>query len=44
MSILCLVMHVLCVYVLKLLSVFFGQGLAFFDENRLVTLVPSRVD
>jgi len=29
MSILCLVMHDLCAYVLKLLSGFLGQGLAF---------------
>jgi len=32
MSIMCLVMHVLCVYVLKLLSGFFGTRSGFFSE------------
>jgi len=43
MSILCVVVHVLCVYASKLLSGFFcfflGQGLAFFGENRLASLL-----
>jgi len=39
MSILRLVMHVLCVFALKLLSGFFWEkDLAFFGENRLATL------
>jgi len=42
MSILCSVMHILCVFALKLLSgiswLFGGQCLAFFDEDRLATL------
>jgi len=42
MSILCLVMHVLCVYAVKLLSgifwLFLRHGLAFSGENRLATL------
>ena len=41
-SVLCLVMHILCVNALKLLSGFFwrfvGQDLAFFGEDRLATL------
>jgi len=42
MSVLCLVMHVLCVYASKLLSGFLGQGLAFFGEDRLATLLCHR--
>jgi len=30
MSILCVVVHILCVYTSQLLSGFFGTGLAFF--------------
>jgi len=45
-SILCLVTHILCVIALKLLSDFFwlflGQGLAFFDEDRLANLPASK--
>jgi len=45
MFILSVVVHVLCVYASKLLSGFFcfflGQGLDFFDEDRLVTLLCS---
>jgi len=44
-SVLCLVMHILCVNALKLLSGlfwhFWGQDLAFFGEYRLATLVPQ---
>jgi len=43
MSILCLVMHVLCVYAVKLLSGFFGTRSGFFGENRLATLQSSRL-
>jgi len=47
MSILCLVIHILCVYALQLLSVFFcfflRQGLAFFGEDRLATLRETKV-
>jgi len=38
MYILCLVMRVLCLYAFKLLSGFFGQGLALLGEDRLATL------
>jgi len=41
MSILCVVVNVLCIYASKLLSDFFGQGLAFFGEDRLATLLCS---
>jgi len=38
MSILCVVVHVLCVNASKLLSGFLlGQGLAFYGEDRLAT-------
>jgi len=37
-SILCLVMHVLCVYLLKLLYGSFGTRSGFFGEDRLATL------
>jgi len=40
-SILCVVVHVLCVYASKLLSGFLGQGMAFFGEDRLATLLCS---
>jgi len=32
-------MHILCINALKLLSAFYGQGLAFFGEDRLVTML-----
>jgi len=35
MSIVCVVVHVLCVYASKPLAGFLGQGLAFFSEDRL---------
>jgi len=45
MSILCVVVHVLCGYASKLLSGFsvfvLGQGMAFFGENRLASLLCS---
>jgi len=41
MSILCVVVHVLCLYASKVLSVFLGQGLTFFGEDRLATLFCS---
>jgi len=43
MSILRLVMHVLCVFALKVLSGFFWEkDLAFFGENRLATLAKGQ--
>jgi len=45
MSILCVIVHVLCVYASKLLSGFFwhfwDNGLAFFGEDRLASLLCS---
>jgi len=41
MSILCVVVHVLCVYVSKLISGFFGTRSGFFGEDRLETLLCS---
>ena len=40
-SILCLVMHVSCAYVLRQLSVFLGQGWAFCGEDSFATLRGS---
>ena len=41
MSILCVVVHVLCVYASKLISGFFGTRSGFFGEDRLETLLCS---
>jgi len=41
MCTLCVIAHVLCVYASNLLSGFAGQGLAFFGEDRLATLLCS---
>jgi len=41
MSILCVVVHVLCAYASKRLFGFLGQGLSFFGEDRLATLLCS---
>jgi len=43
MSVLCLVMHVLCVYVLNFYMDFLGQSLGFFGEDRLATLMATHV-
>ena len=40
MSILCVVVHVLCLYASKLLSGFFGTRSGIFGEGRLATLLP----
>ena len=42
-SILCLVMHVLCVYALKRLSGFFGTWSGFFGEDSLATLTMTTI-
>ena len=41
MTILCAVVHALCIYASKLLSGFFGTRSGFFGEGRLVTLLCS---